>query len=488
MDGVKVPGIGGKEIVINYSKGTRGIFTSKGIIRKQKDLLQTKKFKSKFEWETYSNMAFYKIFSDYFNVVSQDKKFMKENKIRDLRFFRNKSYLDTIDLVRWWDETSVMFKYDNLEVCFSFDKYKSNNEIMYTLILTSKESTYLEAPYFYKEILKSALSISNLRGSYIEMVRDKFWWNKKELEKRDFRDIALPKNSLEDLKLFINIFIKKNKMLRYLMVGNPGTGKTESTLIIANELNKQGVTIIKTPVCGLLKEKIELAEILAPSIIIFDDLDLSIGSRAKGGYSPKELQIFLDAMDGIDKISKGVGIIATSNSAHLLDLAAQRPGRFDKILIFDNLTKRNIGDIILKSLKYNFDIIRSNGDKKIIDLFYNKEIVSRFGEAKVTGAHIFNSIKMLKLKADMLYENYDLDWILAELTNEIEMVDKMRKSNHISDRLSKGGGGSIGFGNNFKTEDDINWNDEEDWSIDSLDECEEEKGENSSSVRRNNSR
>ena len=41
-----------------------------------------------------------------------------------------------------------------------------------------------------------------------------------------------------------------------------------------------------------------------------------------------------------DKLPKDVGIVATTNAAHLLDLAAQRPGRFDKVLLFDKLNEQ----------------------------------------------------------------------------------------------------------------------------------------------------
>ena len=114
-----------------------------------------------------------------------------------------------------------------------------------------------------------------------------------------------------------------------------------------------------------LKEKIELAELLAPSLVIFDDLDLSLGSRSKGGFS-RSLGTFLDAMDGTDKISKGVGVIATSNSMELLDGAASRPGRFDKLMSFDEVTIGNIRDLIFKSIKHESGV----GKKPL----YDKEV------------------------------------------------------------------------------------------------------------------
>jgi ATP-dependent 26S proteasome regulatory subunit len=133
----------------------------------------------------------------------------------------------------------------------------------------------------------------------------------------------LPKSIKEDLELYTTLYDKTGKLLRYLMIGSPGTGKTESTLAIANYLKDKGVTIIKTMVCESLKEKIELAELLAPAFIIFDDIDLSLGSRKKGMVSGGLAQ-FLDVLDGTEKIRKDVGIAATTNSLELLDMAAQR--------------------------------------------------------------------------------------------------------------------------------------------------------------------
>jgi len=417
----------------------------RGTINTEKDNLDLKAFKTKISWDTRLNLAFFKIFSDYFNMLKQDKKLAKQHGISNVKFFRQKCYHDSIDLVEYWDETNASYTQDKVNFNFSFDRYKYQSEILFTLYVNSEETTNLENEVPFKRMLKNALSVSNLRGSYIEMPRNEFSWKRKELEKRGFDDIFLPNGTMDDLKLYIDVFSRKDRMMRYLMVGNPGTGKTESTLIISNELKNKGVTILKTPVCDLLKEKIELAEALAPTILLFDDLDLSIGSRTKGGYSPKELQTFLDAMDGTDKISKGVGIIATTNSSQLLDLAAQRPGRFEKLLAFDSLTKDNIKNIILKSLKYNADMTVKNSTKKEMGLFCNTKVINKFSEVGATGAHVFNSINVLKLKADMTDDIITLKWVLDELENDLNVIEKIRTTDHLTNKVKHGGNGKVGF-------------------------------------------
>jgi SpoVK/Ycf46/Vps4 family AAA+-type ATPase len=262
-------------------------------------------------------------------------------------------------------------------------------------------------------------------------------------------DIYLPKKQMEDLKMFINVYSNNSEILRYLLVGVPGTGKTEACLTLMNELKKKKVTIIKTPICKYLSEKVNLAILLRPSIIIFDDLDLSLGSRNSGGYS-NMLQTFLDILDGTDKLPKDVGILATTNSAFLLDLAAQRPGRFDKVMIFDELTKENIMRIILKSLKFNFNLT----DKKDTEVFINSKVIDKYFTSQVTGAHIYNSISMMKLKCDMITKGQKkqfevtVDWLLEEIENEIKILDKIKAQQKINDRLNNSGATrKIGFGN-----------------------------------------
>jgi SpoVK/Ycf46/Vps4 family AAA+-type ATPase len=203
-----------------------------------------------------------------------------------------------------------------------------------------------------------------------------------------------------------------------------------------------------------LSEKVNLAILLKPSIIIFDDLDLSLGSRNAGGYSSM-LQSFLDILDGTDKLPKDVGILATTNSAFLLDLAAQRPGRFDKVMIFDELTKDNIMKIILKSLKFNFNLT----DKKDIEVFIDSKVIDKFFTSQVTGAHIYNSISMMKLKSDMITKGQKepfevtVDWLLEEIENEIKILDKIKAQQKINDRLNNSGAmRKIGFGNTQEEE------------------------------------
>lgn len=418
--------------------------------------IEKNNFKDRISFTECYNMAVFKVFSDYFNIINQQKEKQERDGVKIIGLV-NSTFRDTIELHGSFGEKQVFFKFLDLTIKMNFHIYKQNGEVYYEVSISSVEKTEYKASFIYEEIFGKALKESELLGSYITMPSGVFKWDIKNLEKRTMDDIYLPKKQIEDLKMFIDVYSNNDELLRYLFVGVPGAGKTESCLVLMNELNDKKVTIIKTSVCPYIAEKVKLATLLKPCIIIFDDLDLSLGSRNSGGYS-NLLQNFLDILDGTDKLPKDVGILATTNSAALLDLAAQRPGRFDKVMIFDELTKNNVEKIIIKSLKYNFQIEKEEDIKVFID----DKIINKFYDSKVTGAHIYNSISMMKLKYDMITKNnknkFDIsvDWLLSEIESEIKTLDKIKNQQTINDRLGNSSGNKkIGFGHDRTIEDDL---------------------------------
>jgi len=193
--------------------------------------------------------------------------------------------------------------------------------------------------------------------------------------------------------------------------------------------------------------------LLAPSIIILDDIDLSIGSRGKGVH-PERLQDFLDVLDGAEKLSKNVGIIATTNSTALLDMAAQRPGRFDKILLFNELTRDNIKNIILKSLFDNFKI--KSKTNKFVNVMTDSEVVNILFNKNVSGAYIYSTTKMMKLKIDMLkIENgIDVSWVVKEIETNLNTMNKLRNMDFLSDKINNSSTSGIGFENSAEDEEE----------------------------------
>jgi DNA polymerase III delta prime subunit len=392
-------------------------------------------------FEDTNQKAVFTIFDEYISKILDDKLNVKDKDIEFIGFFGNGQYLttNTIDTGSTINGgITAIFKVFGVDCTINFREVIQNREIYHSIKFSPKKKNKYGL-FLYKYLFESALINSTLKGSYFTMPRDMYSWNIKNLEVRTFDDIFLPETLMDDLKMYVNVYKKTDRLMRFLKVGNPGTGKTESGLVLANELNKAGVTVIKTPICGELHKKVELAKTLSPSIIIFDDIDLYLGNRDSGGFSSL-LGDFLDVLDGTDKLSSNVGIIATTNAANLLDLAAQRPGRFDKILLFDNITEDNVSKIINKSFTSNFP----DGNEKDLNKFTNERVIKTLYDSGVSGSHIYNMVKMLKLRYDSLEMEYDVDKIIKSIKMELSVVDKVRKATYLKEKYDRDSGG-IGF-------------------------------------------
>lgn len=414
-------------------------------------------YQSRISHEIESNVAIFRIFDTYFHKLINNKKLQKDTGIKLLTPLINNitnSSFSVMDNSFGQEGISFLVEFKGTLFTLRLKRYRQQQEMIHEIYVQSYDDTKYSGEFMYKYLLFNALESSKLKGSYFTMPRDVFDWEIKNMELKTFDDIFLPDDIMEDLNLYVDIYEKHDRILRYLMVGNPGVGKTEATIIMFNMLNKMGVTVIKTPICKTLHDKVELANVLAPSLIIFDDIDLSLGDRNKGAYSTL-LGDFLDVLDGTDKMAKNVGVIATTNAAHLLDLAAQRPGRFDKTLLFDNINQDNIEKIILKSLKENFNITKG----KEVNLYTNKKIVDAFYDAAVSGAHIYNGIMMLKLRYETLgITDINVSRVLASIQSEIDTIKKIRKVSYLKEKYERESSG-IGF-KTSEPEDDESYADE----------------------------
>jgi hypothetical protein len=120
-----------------------------------------------------------------------------------------------------------------------------------------------------------------------------------------------------------------------LLVGPPGTGKTQLGTVVANEL--RGSATVLLPENGVVKhwltELFELAADLSPCLVLMDDLDLIAGER--GTADPDRLREFLNVMDGGLADRSGVVVIASTNDHRKVDKAARRSSRFDTVIMME---------------------------------------------------------------------------------------------------------------------------------------------------------
>jgi cell division protease FtsH len=171
-----------------------------------------------------------------------------------------------------------------------------------------------------------------------------------------FSDVAGVEEAKVELSEIIDFLKKPEKYQKLggriprgvLLVGPPGTGKTLLARAVAGEaavpfFSISGSEFVEMFVgvgASRVRDLFDQAKGRAPCIIFIDELDAIGKSRASGPayFSNDEreqtLNQLLVEMDGFDT-SKGVIIIAATNTPEVLDPALLRPGRFDRQVVLD---------------------------------------------------------------------------------------------------------------------------------------------------------
>ena len=409
----------------------------------------TKDYLSKINESIYSNKPKMAILFNYFNILAH-KKFNEDTSSFDgIELIgllnRNDEFINNFpDTPPRTFTYKALVKMDNNTFIFSLTAFRENGEIRNFIRYTSLTPSATDSMFIFDTIFSNAVKASNLKGSYLTIADNELEWQVKTLKEITFDDVFLPKPIMDELETYVKLFETKGILQRQLFCGIPGTGKTESTRGVSNILNKQGVTVIKTNICEIIKDKFDLAVILAPSLVILDDLDLYLVDRNSGGTS-KLLGAFLDILDGVDKLPNNVGVIASTNAPHLIDLAAQRPGRFNNVLFFDELEPDNIMNIIKKSLN-QMNKEYKNVTKEDIKLLTDKKLIKHFKDSGSTGAYIYETVKNIKHKQDIVGDDLILKDVISEIDKNYKLLQKKLDATQIKSKLSGNGSGDLGFG------------------------------------------
>lgn len=126
-----------------------------------------------------------------------------------------------------------------------------------------------------------------------------------------------------------------------LLVGPPGVGKTllakaAASQGHANFISVKGPELLSKFVGDSekgLRDVFRKARQAAPCVIFFDEIDSLLPRRGLGENSVGErvMSQFLTEMDGVEDL-KGVLVLGATNRMDMLDAAALRPGRFDRLI------------------------------------------------------------------------------------------------------------------------------------------------------------
>ncbi len=157
--------------------------------------------------------------------------------------------------------------------------------------------------------------------------------------KRELQDVISPYIDKKEYNKLLRANMKPVKGI--LLYGPPGTGKTTMARIIANETKMNLILVNASQFLSMwvgeseknLSNVFKQARAKAPAIICFEEIEAFLGKRinSERSYETSIINVFLTEMDGFKNL-RNVLIIATTNNPEMIDEAALRPGRFDKII------------------------------------------------------------------------------------------------------------------------------------------------------------
>jgi hypothetical protein len=132
-----------------------------------------------------------------------------------------------------------------------------------------------------------------------------------------------------------------------LFHGPPGTGKTMMVRYLAGVCANHTVIALSGAQQGLVREACFAARLLAPAIVILEDVDLVAEDRERN-RGANVLHELLNEMDGIGERDQ-VTFLLTTNRPEVLETAlAARPGRVDQAVFFplpDEVCRRRLFEV-----------------------------------------------------------------------------------------------------------------------------------------------
>lgn len=118
-----------------------------------------------------------------------------------------------------------------------------------------------------------------------------------------------------------------------LLYGPPGTGKTLLVRYLISSFPTHTRFILSGDKLAFLGDTVEAASLLAPSVVVIEDIDL-VAAHRDGPYqgTPAALNRLLNDMDGAGQEAEILYILTTNRPEVLEPALAARPGRVDQAI------------------------------------------------------------------------------------------------------------------------------------------------------------
>lgn len=220
---------------------------------------------------------------------------------------------------------------------------------------------------------KEIMQIISSRSTIFQKSVDTIVEDNLVVAKLDTKDMLLPKAITNDINGIVNAIKRKAPGInKFLFVGSPGTGKTESAKQIAKQLNRK---LLIVDFNGLIDSKLgksmknvtkmfkEINELpsLEEYIILFDEIDAVALDRINQNDSREMGRVTSTFLRQFDNLNPDVVLIATTNLFKYLDKALAR--RFDATVDFDRYTeddKIKVAKFLLKEYMKQYKYLRKD--------------------------------------------------------------------------------------------------------------------------------
>ncbi|HLE29773.1 MAG TPA: AAA family ATPase [Anaerolineales bacterium] len=116
-----------------------------------------------------------------------------------------------------------------------------------------------------------------------------------------------------------------------LFHGPPGTGKTLTIMFLISQMRGRTAILLTGRILGLITQSCQLARLLAPSVVVLEDVDLVARERDEEHTGPLLFEL-LNEMDGLAADTDVLFVLSTNRPDLLETALVARPGRIDQAI------------------------------------------------------------------------------------------------------------------------------------------------------------